>query len=99
MGNFNIIEYIPVGRENAIKRSELRNLCGLSDREMRRAIENARKETPIINLSDGVGYYRPETREEITRYILQEKSRIKSINENIQAAIKTFNQIDGQLTL
>lgn len=94
-----ILEFIPYGRNNAIKRKELRDLCGLNDRDMRRAIELARKETPIVNLSDGRGYYQPETREEITRYIMQEKSRLKSINDNIKVAIKRFNQIDGQLTL
>lgn len=94
-----ILEFIPYGRENAIKRKTLRDLLGVTDREMRVMIADARKETPIINLSDGQGYYRPNTRYDLDRYIMQEKARAEKILKNINVACKAFNEIEGQLTL
>ncbi len=64
----NIIDLIPVGKENAIKREQLTRLCfqyGLiadvkdKDRAMRDLIGEARMEHPIINMSHGDGYYQP----------------------------------------
>ena len=94
-----ILEYIPYGRKNAIKRKTLRDLTGLTDRDMRRAIELARKETPIINMQDGNGYYRPDNRDEIQRYVLQEQARAKKILQNINVACKAYNEIVGQTHL
>ena len=93
-----ILEYIPFGRENAVTRSYLRDVTGLPDRDMRRCIESARKEVPIINLQDGRGYYRPNDKEELTRYILQEQARAQKILRNIRVACKEYNKIAGQLT-
>ena len=94
-----ILEYIPYGRENAIKRKNLRDLTGLSDRDMRRAIELARKETPIINMQDGRGYYRPDNRDDLQRYVLQEQARAKNILQNINVACRAYNEIVGQTHL
>ena len=94
-----ILEYIPYGRENAIKRKTLRDLTGLSDRDMRRAIELARQETPIINLQDGRGYYRPDDRDDLQRYVLQEQARAKKILQNINVACRAYNDIVGQTHL
>ena len=94
-----ILEYIPFGRDNAIKRKNLRDLTGLSDRDMRRAIELARKETPIINLQDGRGYYRPDDRDDLQRYVLQEQARAKKILQNINVACRAYNEIVGQTHL
>ena len=95
----NVLEFIPYGRENAIKRQDLRDMLGVSDRDMRELIAQARKETPIINLSDGQGYYRPNEKEDLMRYILQEQARSIKIMKNIRVAIKEYNKIVGQLTL
>lgn len=94
-----ILEYIPYGRENAIKRSTLRDLIGVTDVEMRRMIGEVRKETPIINLQDGNGYYRPNTKEDLERYIMQEKARAESILKNVNVACKEYNKITGQTHL
>jgi len=53
-------DYIPVGHENGITRSELRDLTGFSDREIREQIrlESLNGEL-IINLQDGKGYFKP----------------------------------------
>lgn len=94
-----ILEFIPFGKENAIKRQKLRDLTGLTDREMRRAIEVARKEVPIINLQDGRGYYRPDDKDDIQRYVLQEQARATKILRNINVACKAYSEIVGQTHL
>lgn len=56
----NILEFIPVGKENAVSRHLLCQTIKLSDRKMRKLIEEAREKGEIIiNLQDGSGYYRP----------------------------------------
>lgn len=94
-----VLEFIPYGRENAIKRANLRDLLGVTDIEMRRMIGEARKETPIINLQDSQGYYRPNDKEDLHRYIMQEQSRAMSILKNIKVACEEYNKISGQITL
>lgn len=95
----NILEFIPYGRENAIKRRNLRELLGVTDRDMRRLLAEARKEAVILNLQDGQGYYRPTNREELYSYILQEKARAEKIIKNVNVAVKEYNSIEGQTTL
>lgn len=68
-----IVDLIPIGKENAIKREELIVKCvyvGLiaetivdKDRKMRNLIAKAKLDYSITNDGDGAGYYRP-TREE-----------------------------------
>ena len=95
-----IEEYIPYGRNNAIRRADLVNLIGMSDRVVRQMIEDARQSgVVIINMQDGRGYYRPERREDLEYYIRQEEGRAKSIHRNLKAAKKALKTIDGQLTL
>jgi len=95
-----IEEYIPYGRNNAIRRADLVNLIGMSDRVVRQMIEDARQSgIVIINMQDGRGYYRPEKREDLEYYIRQEEGRAKSIHRNLKAAKKALRTIDGQLTL
>jgi hypothetical protein len=80
-GKMNILDYIPNGKDNAISRLRLCQMTGLSDREVRSYISNARLETVILNNSDGSGYYRPllTEKEEVRKYINQELKRMKSI--------------------
>ena len=94
-----VVDLIPYGRKNAIKRAELlRNYEG-NDREMRREIQDARNEEIIINLSDGRGYFRPESRSEIAAYIAQETARARTIERNIRVAKRKLAEVDGQTTL
>ena len=95
-----IEEYIPYGRNNAVKRADLVSMIGASDRLVRRMIEDARQSgIVIINMQDGRGYYRPEKREDLEYYIRQEEGRVKSIHRNLKAAKKALRAIEGQLTL
>jgi hypothetical protein len=86
----NIIDYIPIGRENAISRRMLCNITGLSDRMMRHEIERARKQYAILNSQDGSGYFLPSTEEKplVERWIRQERHRSKQIGNSTLGAEK-----------
>lgn len=94
-----ILELIPFGQKNAISRQKLAEECGISDRQMRRCIEELRKEKPIANFQDGQGYFRPETEWELKVYIAQENARAMSILKNLTAAKRELQKVNGQLTL
>ena len=81
----NITEYIPKGINNAISRKDLCIATGLSDRIVRRLVEEARRETIIISNNDGSGYWiypeNPTEREKeiLCKFVKQQESRAKSI--------------------
>ena len=59
--NFNILNYIPQGYENAIKREELAIRTGLSDRKNRELIEEANSKDDIVfNVNNGYFRYKDE---------------------------------------
>ena len=102
---FDITEYIPYGANNAITRDELLKVAdyfveGITDRSMRRLLEASKQNgNIIINMQDGRGYFRPENKEEIERYIRQEEARAKKIQFNLKSARKALRKLEGQLTL
>lgn len=93
-----IADLIPVGRDNAISRKVLAQLCvqhGLiddsikdKDRAMRILIQKDRRDYVILNLSTGEGYYRVsrEDMQDLQRYIRQEENRAKASFRNVQLA-------------
>ena len=64
----NILNYIPTGHRNAVTRETLHALTRMSDRKIRDLITEANKSAPddvlIINLQDGMGYFRPDDNED-----------------------------------
>ena len=73
-------EVIPFGRRNAIGRGALARKLGLSDRQTRRAIEEARAEGLIIICEcNGRGYYQSRDLDEIHHQYLQDTSRAMAI--------------------
>lgn len=76
----NIVNYIGVGRENAVDRVRLTELTGLPDRKVRSLIEEARREgTLIVNAQDGAGYYISDDLVELKRQLHTNHSRAMSI--------------------
>lgn len=76
----NIVDYISPGKQNAVTREQLRMLSGLPDRDVRRRIEEARKDgAPIVNDQDGAGYYLSEEPGELKRQYRANRSRALSI--------------------
>ena len=82
-----IVDYIPFGRKNAITRTRLRIVTGLNDRQIREQISQARRDTVILNMQDGKGYFRPlpEERHLFESYAKQETARLKSIGWSLKA--------------
>lgn len=71
---------IPYGRENAIRRDDLAYALGVSDRSLRKSIENARAAGMLINNDgDGKGYYQSDDTEDLVRQYRQDTSRALSI--------------------
>lgn len=92
---FDILDYIPIGKENAVTRQYLCCKTGLTDRDVRHEIHEARKRVPVLNMQDGVGYFIPDlTREEernfLQTWVLQEEARLKSTGGILKAARKTL---------
>ena len=91
-----IVDYIPFGKENAISRQQLERVTGLSDRDVREAISLARRNTVILNLSNGKGYFQPIQGEEddlVVKYFKQEDSRLKRIGWSLLATLKQKQQL------
>ena len=84
----NIADFIPVGKDNAISRSQLVKLTGLSDRIVRDMIALERRNIAILNLQNGAGYYIPSESEkaDLERFIKQEEARAKSIFWSLRGA-------------
>lgn len=75
-----LVSYIPIGRDNAIRRDDLAWKMGLPDRSVRNAIEQARGAGMlIINDGDGRGYYRSDEVEDLVRQYRQDTRRALSI--------------------
>jgi len=94
----NVLDYIGTGKENAITGRELTQLSGLSEREIREVVSNARRQEIILNDQDGAGYYRPALPEEaanVRHYLVQEESRIQSLNESLMPARKYLDYMQG----
>jgi hypothetical protein len=96
-----ITDLIPRGSKNAISRRQLLIECkehgiAKSDREMRRQIEQARKNVCVICLSDGKGYFIPDKSDvaELKHYINQEHDRGKAILRNLKTARATLEDLE-----
>lgn len=90
-----IAPFIPYGRKNAISRTELAIKVGVSDRAMRRMIEEDRQKVPIINTQGGGGYYRPTTddRSELLHFIKQNMSRASSVLKWVRVAKRAYRNL------
>ena len=93
-----IVDYIPFGKENAISRQQLERVTGLSDRDVREAISLARRNTVILNLSNGKGYFQPIQGEEddlVVKYFKQEDSRLKRMGWSLLATRRRVKEIQN----
>lgn len=90
-----ILDYIPYGENNAISREDLKQITGLTDRQMRKKIEIARETTPILNFQGGKGYFIPTETEQhlVIRWIRQEVSRRRKIEIGILGAVKFLKAV------
>lgn len=95
----NICDFIPVGKENAVTREQLRIRLNLPDRKIRQMIEDARRDGALImNAQDGAGYWMSEDLGELKRQLRTNKNRAMSIlrqNTHILRKIEELEEKDS----
>jgi len=95
-----ILEFIPRGKSNAITRMSLANKIKSSDRHVRVLIHRKREAGElIISETSGKGYYQPESRKEVMRFIKQQKSYIKNLQRSISKAEKAMKVLPEQINM
>lgn len=100
--NITITDYIGIGKEKAVTRTELCSQLGMTDRTVRKMIELARAEGAlIINAQDGRGYYISEDEADIRRQLNINHSRAMSILRQQKKLRQKLREIGcaGQLTI
>ena len=95
-----LYDFIPVGAGQAISRTDLARITGLSDRELRLQIARERRAGHII-LSDSSsgGYFRPESEAETVRFIRSMRNRARETLAVADATERSFMAETGQETL
>ncbi len=97
----NIIDYIPVGRNNAVSREMLSVATGLDDRTIRNMIHESRRESPILNMQDGRGYFLPDLNDSVEvdlleTYVRQENARLRNMIHESRRESPILNMQDGR---
>ena len=81
-----LLTILGIGKEHAVKREDLATLMETDDTSMRRAVCLARLEGVCINNDqDGIGYYLPNTIEELKRQYQQTERRAKILFAQLRA--------------
>ena len=95
----NVIDFIPVGNERPTTREELVNLTGLEDRAVRNAIQNLKRDYPIVN--NGNGYYIANDPDDphLRAYIYKELSRIRAISKGLRRHKALYKTNKNQETM
>lgn len=92
-----IADYIPKGHRNAIPRQELAMLVNLSDRRMRKEIEDYVYETGDVVVNTGDGYFRYLDDSDIAyihSYVMTEEARTRNLIEKTDK-IRNFLRMVG----
>lgn len=89
-----ILNNIGSGEENAIHLCELRTKTNLAGRRLRKCIEDLRRSGTVI-ISSPKGYFTPQCRSEVEKYIRQETHRAKSVFYTLKAARKYAERLEG----
>lgn len=89
-----VIKTLRKGEDNAIKADKLAKLADLKPRELRTTLECLRGQGIVICGSQN-GYFYPETKSELGRYIHQETARERSITQNLRFAQAMYDNWEG----
>lgn len=93
-----ISDYICAGADNAVTREQLMAYTGLNDRNVRAAIEAARKQGAIIlNAQDGRGYYTSDNLDDLMRQYRANKHRAMSILVQQRYLRQRIKELGGKL--
>lgn len=88
-----LTDHIPYGRADAISADDLSTLMGFDKRELRRAVEKARRDSILI-CGDERGYYKPESYAEISSYVHRVRSRIRTASVCLAPFIREIRQAE-----
>ena len=81
----NILDHIPHGRENAVSREALVASTGLTDRNVRLAIQQARDDGALIlNDCSGNGYYISDDTKELYAQYKRDRARALSVLKRLK---------------
>ncbi len=95
-----IAALLPVGEKNAIPTTELVKLSGLrSVRELQKQIESERHSGALILSSSTGGYFLPENRAEISRYVATLQRRAISTLRTLKTARQALKVLPNQEVL
>ena len=99
-GNLNILDFVPVGHENAVDREELERRTGLNDRVNRDLIEKAwtKEGKAIINNGRGQGYYvvdpaDPEDVRNLMVYLAKIDATIRSLKDKREVGYDILREV------
>ena len=86
-----IIDIIGSGADSAKHLNELCRLTGRNERVVRQEIEMLRADGAVI-CSDERGYFLPETVDELSTYVRQERARVRSLHRRNAAAYRLLKE-------
>ena len=93
--NICIENFIPLGYRDRVSRVELRITTGLTDRQVRRAIEEARERGVLIASEDG-GYFQYQDEQDdvyFRAYMKREERRFRTISHQNKSLRKAWEAI------
>lgn len=86
-----LVDLIPVGAENAIPKSELIKITGLSDRALRLQVSHERRAGyPILTDCTNSGYYLPENEADAVRFVRSMRKRARETAAIADAVERTM---------
>ena len=94
-----VINHIPKGSKETITKETLIGLTGYTDREIRKAVEEARRNgVRVVSSSHRRGYYIADNPEDWDRFLKELKGRIKTTIETYNKCAKSTMVInDGEI--
>ena len=97
--NITILDYIPFGKENAIRRSTLSDLTKISDRTTRKILKHLIADYGVIANYETGGYYRTTDITEINAAIMIAFVRMSSIQHTVEQLEEYKKKIDDAKAL
>lgn len=85
MNEKDILDFIPIGEDNAVHSAEICRRYDLTERERRKLFERLRNAGAVICASDN-GFFKPADLAELQAYINQESARSRSISKSLRSA-------------
>lgn len=93
-----LLSLIPHGKDNAISREQLVTLTNVSDRKVRKIVEELRAEGNIICSSTQTkGYWKPTKRSEVEEFIIQMNNYGKQCFNAAKSAREYMKNHEDQL--